>query len=185
MGQVLTFPARAKGMSPHQVLAWLLGEAKVSAAPSYVPEWLGPCLETHLSKDPKGYGRVWVGDRLQKTHRFVYEQTRGSIEEGLICMHLCDNTSCIAPLHLTKGTHRDNAHDRDRKERGKIPDNRGSRHGMAKLTESDVREIRKLYDTTSLSSREIGERFGVSKSVIIRIGRRKKWTHVKEDEHGT
>ena len=57
---------------------------------------------------------------------------------------------------------------------------RGSKHGNAKLTESDVREIKRLLQEGSLSQREIGELFGVSRAVISNIGRGACWAHVTE-----
>lgn len=54
---------------------------------------------------------------------------------------------------------------------------RGERHGQAKLTEQDVREIR-----AAVSSGEVGwsiaARYGISVSQVSIIARRKAWAHV-------
>lgn len=61
-----------------------------------------------------------------------------------------------------------------RKERGI---GRGSEHNKAKLTESDIPEIRKLF-AMGLTATEIAKRYNVSKSTTARINRRLLWTHV-------
>jgi len=52
---------------------------------------------------------------------------------------------------------------------------RGEAHGMAKLTETQVRAIR----NDNRSQRVIGRDYGVDASLIGLIKRRKCWTHVK------
>lgn len=54
---------------------------------------------------------------------------------------------------------------------------RGSEHGMAKLTEDQVRAIRVLGSTDMLN-REIADRFNISREVVGRIKNRKVWVHV-------
>ena len=56
---------------------------------------------------------------------------------------------------------------------------RGSRHGMAKLTEDAVREIRALI-TQGVRSGIIAAQFGVSRDTIKLIRRGVFWQHVKE-----
>lgn len=41
----------------------------------------------------------------------------GEIEEGLFVCHHCDNAKCFAPLHLFKGTAKDNHNDMVKKQR--------------------------------------------------------------------
>ena len=54
----------------------------------------------------------------------------------------------------------------------------GERHGMAKLTENDVLEIRSEYARGSKSMGKIAEDFEVSQSAISLIILRKNWTHI-------
>lgn len=56
---------------------------------------------------------------------------------------------------------------------------RGGNHGMSKLTEKEVIEIRRLRNT-GMSSRELSEMFGVNASQITRICSGSRWGHVKE-----
>ena len=148
-------------------------------------EWQGNRLKT-------GYGKFKVvverGKYKQEmAHRISFRLSKGPIPSGLIVCHTCDNPPCVNPNHLWVGTHADNSRDRDAKGRGRFF---GEKHGMSKLTPSDVLEIRKLYVESreryptlrgrknGLSQREIGEMFGVSQTQISRIIHNKRWRSV-------
>lgn len=47
-----------------------------------------------------GYGSVYVRGHMQQAHRWVYEQSRGPIPDGLTLDHLCRNRACVRPDHL-------------------------------------------------------------------------------------
>ena len=48
----------------------------------------------------------------------------------------------------------------------------------SKLTPADVRKIRRLWERTTLSQREIGERFGVHQVTVSAVVRGVTWSHV-------
>lgn len=54
----------------------------------------------------------------------------------------------------------------------------GEKAGAAKITEQDVKEIRKLYKTGEHTQAELGEMFGITQSAIHLIICRKNWKHV-------
>lgn len=54
---------------------------------------------------------------------------------------------------------------------------RGSTHGRAKITEDDVREIRRLR-ANGVSVKALVARFGIGKSMVSYIVQRKFWRHV-------
>lgn len=54
---------------------------------------------------------------------------------------------------------------------------RGSRNPFAKLTECDVKEIRRLHP--GVSGPKLAARYGVNTTTIYRILSRKKWSHVR------
>lgn len=56
---------------------------------------------------------------------------------------------------------------------------RGERAGMAKLTEKEVIEMRRLWDTKSKNQNDIAKIFHVDRSHVSRIVNRQKWTHVQ------
>lgn len=59
----------------------------------------------------------------------------------------------------------------------------GESHGLAKLTEESVKEMRKLYGTYNYT--ELGEMFGVHKSTVARACQGLCWGFVKDNEEET
>lgn len=124
-----------------------------------------------------GYGNVSHQGKYWKAHRLAWALTHGDIPPGMQVLHRCDNPPCVRPDHLWLGTHTDNMRDRAEKGRHSVGNRRGSRHPLAKLTETDVRTIRDSL-LGSMSHREIAERYGVTPNNIYRIATRKSWRHI-------
>ena len=63
---------------------------------------------------------------------------------------------------------------------GKIKNNRvlGSRNGSAKLTEQQVIEIRKLYNTGKYSGRELARMYRMKSTPMQYLLNRKTWKHI-------
>lgn len=55
---------------------------------------------------------------------------------------------------------------------------RGSNHGLSKVTEEIVLKVREMRKSTNLTNREIGAKFGISKSHVGSIVRRIIWNHI-------
>lgn len=123
----------------------------------------------------RGYGAFRFKGRQVKAHRFSYELHFEPIPEGLYVCHKCDTPACVNPSHLFLGTHKDNAQDRQRKNRGRKQD--GERNSRAKLTADKVSEIRTMYQHGH-GQKEIAVLFGVSQTCISQIVLRKHWLHV-------
>lgn len=130
------------------------------------------------------YGVLVVGRCGKKkvyAHRYSWEIHNGEIPDGLCVLHGCDNPGCCNPSHLFLGTRKDNNEDRHAK--GRSGDHRGSLNGRVKLTEKDVRQIKRLYPSVKGQGkggyRYLARRFGVSPAAIrfIIIGR--NWSHVE------
>lgn len=81
-----------------------------------------------------------------------------------------DNRLC----NLRWGTHTENM--REKTEHG--TQNTGSRHGMAKLTEERVVEIRQIYGEGKTTQDQLAEKFGVSAACINTVVNRRRWLHV-------
>jgi hypothetical protein len=60
---------------------------------------------------------------------------------------------------------------------------RGQKHGRAKLTNEQVREIRRRFDNGENRTR-MGKEFGVSQGLISQIGNRRIWKHIDNDLAG-
>jgi|SRR5579872_378553 hypothetical protein len=122
--------------------------------------WLG-------SKNRSGYGKLCFLDNQHSTaHRVSYQLFNGPIKDDLFVCHTCDNPSCVKPGHLWLGTTQENKKDQLVKDRG-----------GKKLKESDVLEIRKLYDN-GIGSATIARLFNVSCSLISNIAKRYCWKHI-------
>lgn len=57
---------------------------------------------------------------------------------------------------------------------------RGENHPFARLTEDDVRAIRRAYES-GVKSNTLATKYGVSRAVIVGIAQRIRWAHVPED----
>lgn len=140
------------------------------------------CWEWQAKERVSGYGKLnrggrGMGDVL--AHRAVWEEIHGPIPKdrswhGRVILHTCDNRLCCNPAHLRMGTQADNVKDMDKKGRRVSTPHLGEDHGMAKLTDDQVREIR----ASTLSHRELGRRFGVTHTMVGYIKRRQSWRHV-------
>ena len=133
--------------------------------------------------DRYGYGRFAIKGKQFLAHRIAYELTYGKIPDGLLCCHHCDNPRCVRPDHLFIGTNSDNMIDAYKKGRLRqlspftSQNTRGSNNANAKLTKTDILEIRYLrYD--GFSQGTIAKRFNVSVSTIKDILHKRTWNHV-------
>ncbi len=120
-----------------------------------------------------GYGSFHYLDKSWYAHRASYEMHIGPIpDDGRCILHKCDVKLCVNPEHLYVGTRSDNV--RDALDRGLHPV--GERHGLSKLTERDVREIRDLRGR--FSQRSLSAQYGISQTHIRRIFDGERWAHV-------
>lgn len=135
----------------------------------------GECWEwTRSTATNNGYGRFWIAGRHAIASRYAYEMEHGPIPEGLEVCHKCDNPKCVNPAHLFLGTHSENLRDAEHKRR--LWHARGSKHPLAKLTESQVRAIRKTYRAGGVTQSSLARKYGVSQTSIGRIVRGQNWS---------
>lgn len=121
----------------------------------------------------RGYGHLFIDGRTVKAHRYVCKKVHGPPPSRRHqAAHKCGVRSCINPRHLYWATALENTTDKYSHGTMLV----GEKAPWAKLTEDDVRAIRKRCETEL--QREVAESFGISKSMVGMIVRRKRWAHV-------
>lgn len=122
------------------------------------------CIEWTGRRRHGGYGylRHSRGGRVQEfvVHRYIFSMAKGWPGNSIV-MHTCDNRACVNPRHLVRGTHAENAADRDQKGRGRFD-------GNQKLTIEQVQQIR-ARRAAGEGRNALGREFGVSGQQISNI----------------
>ena len=131
-------------------------------------------------KDKDGYQRVILcregKNHNYAVHRLVLLAFIGPRPEGMEVCHNNGNPEDNRLCNLRYGTSKENKADRIK--HGTMPDLKGSRNGGARLTEEDVREIRRRL-ATGERHYTISLDFGVSRPTITRIAHGERWNHLK------
>lgn len=143
----------------------------------------GECWEWTAGRDADGYGVFYIpprGHRSRVAHRISFEITAGAPPPiGMVVRHVCDNPPCVRPDHLLIGTQRDNVRDMVERGRARGGGPVGELQYNSKLTEDDVREIRRRYVPNGYGkTKTLALEFGVTAAAISAIGRGKNWKHV-------
>lgn len=142
---------------------------------------------------------------LMSCHRISYTLEKGAILDDSLVMHLCNRPSCVRPDHLALGTPKDNiayAVSLNRMATGKrsgrvthpeswptsdkhwtkiSKEGRekyiiGESNPNSKLTAKQVLEIRDLCAAKTMTQKEIGKIYGVTKETVIKIKNRSIWS---------
>jgi len=135
-------------------------------------EWMG-------TKDKDGYGDFNVNsgpnkNEKAKAHRLSYKLYNGKFDESLMVCHSCDNPGCVNFNHLFLGTAQDNATDMVNKNRSM----RGENNNNAKLSEIDIRDIKRALKTKGVKRMDLAKKYGVNPMTITRIKTKESWKHL-------
>lgn len=132
--------------------------------------WTGPVM-------PNGYGQINVKGKNCYVHRCSFLIHFGSIPDGSVICHHCDNKRCVNPSHLFSGSQKDNRLDSVKKDRH----SRGTRQWIAKLTDDLVREIRRRYKSKSRKdgATALARELGLSHQSVWDAAVGRTWKHVK------
>lgn len=122
------------------------------------------------------YGQFGIANRTVRAHRYSYEVHVGPIPRGLHVLHRCDTPSCVNPAHLFLGTQLDNVCDMTAK--GRRVDHIGVKHGMAKLTEAQVIEIRRRRKVEGTKYRDLANEYGVCLRTMAMLLKGLTWRHI-------
>lgn len=152
------------------------------------------CWLWHGYKDQGGYGLFYSG-RMYRAHRVAYSLSHGPLTPGLVIMHLCDTVGCVRPGHLREGTHQENVLDCWRKGRNRqVPTGddhhlrirpelapRGERNGNAKLTDAQVRAIKRRLRNGE-NHLALADELGLKRGMLWAIKTERIWRHIPWDE---
>ena len=130
------------------------------------------CLVWPFGVGNGGYGKVAQDGNWRNASRVMCGLVHGEPpSEAHQACHSCGrgHEACVNPGHLYWGTPVENA--ADQLTHGTRA--RGETQGSSRLTEADVREIRRLSAT--LPQKEVASRFGINKQAVSRIVRRERW----------
>lgn len=151
--------------------------SKVNKDGPEVRPGLGRCWVWMASTNKKGYGRIGKAGKygpIELAHRVSWAMAFGAIDGDGCVLHRCDNPGCVRPEHLFIGTRADN--NADMKAKARSP--RGTDQWHAKLTEDDVREIRRRA-AEGYTLRSLADLFGVSVPNVHHVVKRDTWSHVQ------
>lgn len=128
---------------------------------------LDSCHPWVASVNAAGYGNFRADGKMQLAHRWAFQRSSGPLDSSVVVRHTCDNPPCQNLRHLLPGSTKDNT--QDMIDRGRAPDTRGERNGRAKLSRSQVDQIR----SSAAPLRELAAFYGVSGQLIsaVRLGR--------------
>lgn len=128
--------------------------------------------------DRHGYRRVflWVSSvcHTRRVHRLVCEAWHGPCPAGLECAHLDGNPGNNTESNLAWVSRSENM--RHRVAHGTVL--AGEKHTQAKLSEDDVREMRRL-GAAGWHGAKLARAFGISGTQAYKILTGRGWAHVK------
>lgn len=142
--------------------------------PCRVPRW-GCVMSPHHNHD--GYLIIHLCKEGKSTsrglHGLVLSAFAGPRPDGYVCNHIDGNRENNRVENLEWCTQKANIY--NAMERGTHP--KGERSSGAKLTEVQVREIRRL-EAEGLTQSALARQFGVSTGTVSNIIRRHTWSHI-------
>ena len=149
---------------------WQNGEARENAWFSLKP-----------GIDHKGYFYVglWLHSKARtfRIHRLVLDAYVGPRPKNKQCRHLNGDKTDNRLSNLKWGTGKRNCEDRRRHGRTKGA-HKGEKHHFAKLTNKQVRKLRRLHKTGQYLQKELAIIFGLSGGSVSEIVRYRKYKNV-------
>ena len=151
-----------------------MGHAQDFLAATLAAPETADCILWPYATDEGGYGKMIIGGKTVALHRHVCRLRHGEPEGRLDAAHNCGVRNCINAAHIEWKTRADNCADRI----GHGTENRGERHGSAKLTREDVRDIRRVMAAKppgKHGATALARKYGIAPVTLHQIVRRRKW----------
>lgn len=152
-----------KSVSPKKRI-WLCSELDLETG----------CWIWQKGKSKDGYGQFSFKNRNYRAHWVAYRLYVGPIPRGMLVLHRCDSPACVNPKHLFLGDNATNMADMVQKNRQV----KGIDHLESKLTEDQVREIKKRLAGPETIS-DIARDYPVDRKVVSRIKAGTNWKPIK------
>lgn len=142
------------------------------------------CIVWPFATTEGGYGSVWIGAerRLMRAHVVAYLVNRGSIPEGQVVRHTCDNPPCVNSTHLVLGTQVENGWDASMRGRRQLVGiDADSDVPVAEQVRLRAEEIREKYGSGKYTQRGLAAEYGVVQAHIWRILHHKVYEWLDQD----
>ena len=130
------------------------------------------CWLWRYQRNRQGYAIARAFGKKRRVNRLMLAAKLGRPLVGL-ALHSCHDPACVNPDHLREGDYKENAE--DARHAGRLCC--GERHHAAKLSRSNVLEIRKLR-ASGWKQAKIARRYGVTQAHVSSILRGITWKHV-------
>lgn len=159
-------------------------KVEITANPDKCWNWTASHL---MGEGKQPYGKISFNKIFYFAHRISYLMHYKEDPREMCVLHKCDNPRCVNPAHLFLGTNDDNVQDKKSKGRHRgfkmKPKSyegtaRGVNHGMSKLNNQNVIQIKEEYCKGGITYQQLGSKYGVSKKTILNIINNRTWKHV-------
>ena len=137
------------------------------------------CWEVkNRAKNKDGYPVARIKRKLDTIYRHFFVRYKGTIPDGNVIRHTCDNRLCCNPEHLIPGTQKENVG--DMLDRNRFP--KGVKHGRSKLKNGQVKRIKKSFHQQNKTISAISREFDVDRKTIHKIVHGVTWVGVGDVE---
>jgi hypothetical protein len=136
------------------------------------------CWNWKASKSDQGYGRFGMTSKwVEYAHRVSAVLYYGGIPGDLYVLHLCNNSSCCNPRHLSLGSQAENVRYMWESGRGSEAVSCGEDHPAHKLTEDQVTQMLQMRREGHTQA-SLAKYFGINQTQVGRIIRGEAWRHI-------
>jgi len=140
----------------------------------------GIIRKTRLNQDGYHILNLWINGKEQskRIHQLVLQAFVGPPGEGEEVHHINGDKNDNRLVNLEYVTHVENLRHYWETDEAKVNCLRGSAHGMSRLTEQDVENMRNEYSHDDISLVQLSKKYGVAPNTVGDAVKGKTWEHV-------